>query len=220
MPPAVGQFSQDSGGRALFEVAFGLVHNGGGGRRDAADVLQKQSCRTASVGVVQDVEEEPGARTIEANPSAGDTEVLARESRNDEIHASTPASSVEGEKVGPDRRCIQGAFFHARDQDSGCVSFPLNVADGAMREAQELEPGSQSFSKHADPGTELDGMNSHTIRPPRQLQSPPPWRRRSAPTSRALWPASASSRPCRRRACAAWRSPAGPLPVRCRGSGS
>jgi hypothetical protein len=35
MPPAVGQFSQDSGGRALFELALGLVHNGGGGRSDA-----------------------------------------------------------------------------------------------------------------------------------------------------------------------------------------
>ncbi len=158
MPPAVGQFSQDSGGRALFEIAFGFVHNGGGGRRDAADVLQKESCRTASVGVVQDVEEEAGARAIEANPAAGDAEVLARESRNDEIQASTPASSVEGEKVGPDRRCIQGAFFHARDQDCGCVSFPLNVADSAMRDAQELEPGSQSLTKHSDAGTEFDGV--------------------------------------------------------------
>jgi hypothetical protein len=35
MPPAVGQFSQDSGGRAFVELAFGLVHNGGGGRSDA-----------------------------------------------------------------------------------------------------------------------------------------------------------------------------------------
>jgi hypothetical protein len=35
IPPAVGQFSQDSGGRALVELAFGFVHNGGGGRSDA-----------------------------------------------------------------------------------------------------------------------------------------------------------------------------------------
>jgi len=35
IPPAVGQFSQDAGGRSFFEVAFGFVHNGGGGRSDA-----------------------------------------------------------------------------------------------------------------------------------------------------------------------------------------
>lgn len=30
------------------------------------------------------------------------------------------------------------------------MSFPLNVADGAMRDAQVGEPGSQSFVKHPD----------------------------------------------------------------------
>jgi len=35
MPPAVGQFSHDAGGRSFFEFAFLFVHNGGGGRSDA-----------------------------------------------------------------------------------------------------------------------------------------------------------------------------------------
>jgi hypothetical protein len=82
---------------------------------------------------------------------------LAREARNDSVHRSTKASAIEGEKVGPDRCRIQAAFFHARDQDCSCVSFPLNVADGAMRDAQVSEPGSQSLSKHADTCADFDG---------------------------------------------------------------
>lgn len=158
MPPAVGQFPQDSGGCALFELAFGLVHNGGGGRSDACDVLQKEASRTASVGNVEDVEEEPGAGAVKPSTLSSEAEVLAREARNDAIHCSMPSCSVEGEKVGPDRSRVQASFFDARCQDSGGVGFPLHVADGAMRDAQVLEPGSQSFSKHANSGADFDGM--------------------------------------------------------------
>jgi hypothetical protein len=70
MPPAVGQFSQDAGGCAFFKIPFGFVHNGGGGRSDACDVLQKEEPRTASVGDVEDVEEEPGPFAIEARTLA------------------------------------------------------------------------------------------------------------------------------------------------------
>lgn len=83
---------------------------------------------------------------------------MAREARNDAIHCAMPGSSVEGEKVRPDRCLIQAAFLHARDQDAGCVSFPLNEADGAMRDAQIVEPGSQSLSKHSNAGTDLNGV--------------------------------------------------------------
>jgi hypothetical protein len=51
----------------------------------------------------------------------------------------------------------------ARRQDCGCVSFPLNVADGAILDAQVSEPGSQPLSEHADAGKQLDGMNSHVM---------------------------------------------------------
>ena len=66
MPPAVGQFSQDAGGRSLVESAFGFVHNGGGGRSDACDVLQKEEPRSASVGNVEDVEEQAASLAIKA----------------------------------------------------------------------------------------------------------------------------------------------------------
>lgn len=97
MPPAVGQFSQDSGGRALVESPFGLVHNGGGGRRDACDVLQKEKPRIAIVGNVKDVEEEAGAGTVKPSAPPSKGEVLAREARNDAVHCSTKSSAVEGE---------------------------------------------------------------------------------------------------------------------------
>jgi hypothetical protein len=97
MPPAVGQFSHDSGGRSLFKSPFGFVHNGGGGRSDACDVLQKDEPRTASVGDVENVEEEPAAFAIKASTPARQAEVLPREARNDAVHRSSPPSSVEGE---------------------------------------------------------------------------------------------------------------------------
>ena len=65
IPTAIGQFSQDSGGRALEECAFGFVHNGGGGRSDAWHVLQNEELRTASIRDVEDVEEEPGTLAVE-----------------------------------------------------------------------------------------------------------------------------------------------------------
>lgn len=43
------------------------------------------------------------------------------------------------------------------------MSFPLNVADGAMRDTQVGEPGSQSLAKHADACEKFDGMKTHTV---------------------------------------------------------
>lgn len=58
IPAEVGQFSHDAGGRALVEFAFGRVHNGGGGRSDASDVLQKDEPRIAIVRDAGDFEEQ------------------------------------------------------------------------------------------------------------------------------------------------------------------
>src|SRR4051812_49152201 len=58
IPPAVGQPSQDSGGRTFIESPFGFVHNGGGGSSDGCDVLQKEEPRTASVGGIGYFEEQ------------------------------------------------------------------------------------------------------------------------------------------------------------------
>lgn len=167
MPPDVGQFSQDAGGCALVKNTFGFVHNGGGGRSDACDVLQKEVSRTAITGNADDFKEQPAALAIKPGAASCKAEVLAREARNDAIHGSSPASSVEGGDVAPDRCCIQAAFLHASRQDAGRVSFPFNVSDGASRDAQVSEPGSQSFAKLADAGKQFDGMKIHVIAPAR-----------------------------------------------------
>jgi hypothetical protein len=166
IPPEVGQLSHDAGGCAFVELALFRVHNGGGGSSDACDVLQKEEPRTAIGSDSRDLEEEPGALAIEPCAPASDREVLAREAGNDAIHSATPSCSVEGANVGPDRSRIHGAFFHARGQNCGSVSFPLNVANGAMRDTQVGEPGSQSFVKHADAAEEADGMKSHVTPQP------------------------------------------------------
>ena len=163
IPPEVGQFSHDSGGRSFFELAFRLVHNGGGGRMDSVDVLQKHAPRTAIGGDSDNFKEEPAALAVKSSAPAGNGEVLARKSRNDAIHCSTPSASVEGEKVGPDRSAIQGAFCHARRQDTSGKCFPLDVTEGASLDAQVSEPGSQSFAKHPHAGAEFDGIESQVM---------------------------------------------------------
>lgn len=132
VPPAVGQLSHDAGGGALFERAFGFVHSGGGGSSDGADVLQNKPARTASVGNVEDVEEQPAALAIQPGALAGDADVLARESCNEQIHASAPRCAVEGEQVRPDRRLINGSRLHKAYKLRGCRGFPLHVANGAQ----------------------------------------------------------------------------------------
>ncbi len=132
VPPAVGQFSQDAGGCALEEFAFGFVHSGGGGSSDGADVLQKEPLRVAIVRNVEDREEQARPLAIKPSTAAGDADVLAREARNEEVHASTPRCSVEGGEVRPDRRRIKGSRFHKPGKLRGCRGFPLHVANGAQ----------------------------------------------------------------------------------------
>src|SRR5450830_722741 len=158
MPPAVGQFSQDAGSGTLFESPFGFVHNGGGGSSDACDVLQDEAPRTASVGNVENQEEEPRALPVQAGPAASKCEVLARGARNDEIHAVAPSCAVEGEHVRPDRRRIKGSRFHKRDKLAGGRGFPLHVANGSVLDPKMSECGADTFSEHADTGTKFDGM--------------------------------------------------------------
>jgi hypothetical protein len=158
MPPPVGQFSQDAGGRSLVNSAFGFVHNGGGGRSDACDVLQKEEPRTATVCNVEDVEEEAAALAIKARTPARQAEVLAREARSDAVHCAKPSACVEGGEVGPDRSAVQAAFFAARCKAGGWIGFPFQVSHGAQRDAQVSEPGSQSLSEHAHAGTDFDGV--------------------------------------------------------------
>ena len=136
VPPAVGQFSHDAGSGAFFESAFGFVHSGGGGSSDGCDVLQNEASRLASVGNVEDVEEQARALAIKPSTPPGNADVLAREARNEEIHASAPRCAVEGKQVRPDRRRIKGSRFHKPGKLRGCSGFPLHVANGSVLDAE------------------------------------------------------------------------------------
>lgn len=164
VPPAVGQFSHDAGGRALFELAFGFVHNGGGGRNDAADVLQNEAPRTAIVCEVDDAEEEAGScARVESGTPASDGHVLARESRNDCVHRSAKASCWQASKIAaPHRRCIQESCFHERNQLAGCRGFPLAIGNCSEVNAEMAERRSDSFVKHADSGAKANRIEDGT----------------------------------------------------------
>jgi hypothetical protein len=114
--------------------------------------------RTASFCEGRDGEEQAAALAVETGLLSGDRYVLAGETGNDAIHFSAKASLWEGSNVRPDRRLVQRSFFHARRQDAGCVSFPLNVANGAMCSTQVSKSCADAFSEHADSGEEFDGM--------------------------------------------------------------
>jgi hypothetical protein len=94
------------------------------------DVLAEE---TISPALGEDAEHLVDEEAVVASPAAlaGDGVGLARVAANDAIHDAAPASSVEGGEVRPDRRRIQLARFHARDQPCGGKGFPLHVSDSA-----------------------------------------------------------------------------------------
>ena len=63
--------------------------------------------------------------------STSDGEGLAREARSDEIHDSTPRSTVEGEEVTVDRSGVKDPVTHSFDQTRCEIGFPFHPADGA-----------------------------------------------------------------------------------------
>ena len=101
------------------------------------DVFQKDVSRSAFADDSGDVwPQVPGVGG--AAPLSGEAEGLAGVSRQDAIHRSTPASSVEGSKVRPDRRRSQEALRHRADQRSGGEDFPLHVTEDAESGLGEL----------------------------------------------------------------------------------
>ena len=95
------------------------------------DVLKKNESWLALSDDPSDVRPEVALISMSA-PLACEAERLAGVARRDEMNDSTPRAAVEGSKVVPDRSRSQDAFFHARNQARGCMSFPLHETDGAI----------------------------------------------------------------------------------------
>jgi len=65
---------------------------------------------------------------VSCSPSR-DTEWLTRVAANDPIHDSTPRVAIKGFAICPNRRVIQGCFFHCLDQDCNGRDFDFHITD-------------------------------------------------------------------------------------------
>jgi hypothetical protein len=106
------------------------------------------------------------ARVFVSEPFARIAEGLAWVSGRDDIHLAAPSSAVEGGKIRPDRRPIQGRIIHPR-HESGCgVCVPLAPANSFVSGYCER----QSKFKPSGPGRQgdsrtLSGRYSHIYFP-------------------------------------------------------
>lgn len=127
-------------------------------------VLAKDCARTDLTNDAKNVGDHV-SRVVSSESLAGARVADARVAANDEIHKSTPSSTIEGGQVAPDRRLIQAAFFHTRDQDAGGICLPFDVAHDARREACSSESSLDAEIEPSDAGREgedVNGTYSHT----------------------------------------------------------
>lgn len=116
-------------------------------REMAADVLKEDPLRPRLNDDAADVRPEV-AFIGRAEAFTRCRERLTRIARRDDIHASTPASAIEGLEIVPDRSAIQGRIFHPCHESGRCVGFPLDVSHSAVSwlcDVQaEVEPSGSS----------------------------------------------------------------------------
>lgn len=99
--------------------------------RRAADVLPEDEPGLTLLDDAREVPEEAGLGAVESAPRAGEAEVLARASANDDVHQASKAGAVEGGNIRPNRAWSQRALLHAREKDCGGVGLSLDVGDGS-----------------------------------------------------------------------------------------
>jgi hypothetical protein len=88
-------------------------------------------------------------RIFNSGATASDGEWLARVSRRDDIHDSTPRMAVEGCDIVPHRRRIQGLVFHPRHESGRAIGLPLDVANSSISVDGDVESEVES----SNPGT-------------------------------------------------------------------
>jgi hypothetical protein len=76
---------------------------------------------------------------ISSGATASDGEGLARISRRDNIHDSTPRVAVEGCEIVPHRSAIQGLVLHPRHESGRAEGFPLNVTNSPVSVEGDME---------------------------------------------------------------------------------
>jgi hypothetical protein len=105
----------------------------------SADVLEEYPLRPDLDDDPPDVRPEV-ALVARAKPLACGRERLAREARSEDIHASTPASAIEGFDVVPDRSLTQGLIRHPGHESGRSEGFPLDVTHSAIARLGDVQP--------------------------------------------------------------------------------
>jgi len=85
-----------------------------------------------------------------AELASGDGKRLARIATMHDIHDAAPRSAVEGGKVVPDRRAIQGRAFHPRHERGRRIGFPLNVTHSSISGVGEMKSEVKTSSARAE----------------------------------------------------------------------
>lgn len=114
-----------------------------------ADVLEEAESRFDLAHDAGDVGPEVSGVFL-SELASGDGERLARIAAMDDIHRAAPRSAVEGGKVVPDRRAIQGRVFHPRHERGRRVGFPLNVTHSSVSGVGEVQSEVESSGARAE----------------------------------------------------------------------
>jgi hypothetical protein len=72
------------------------------------------------------------AGVVSASSAAGQAERLAGITGSEDTNAATPREAVEGSKVTPDRRLIQGLVRHPSHESGRSVAFPLDETNSSI----------------------------------------------------------------------------------------
>jgi hypothetical protein len=115
------------------------------------DVLEEEELRLDFACDARDFGPEMAGIVLAAFSSCAG-ERLAGIAGRDETNLATPRAAVEGSKVRPDRRVIQGLVCHPRHESGRSECVPLDIANSSIsgfgQMQAELEP--------ADTGAEGD----------------------------------------------------------------
>lgn len=146
-------------GKSQIDVTFDVLGKDGGGSHFVDDPLNIGPKVT---------------RIVLAPPFPGQAERLAGITGSDDMNAAAPWSAVEGFKIVPDRRRLQGLVFHPRHESGRSMGFPLDETHSAVSRLGDGKAKVESGISGAERNTAefasiAVGMNSHKVSLRRRL---------------------------------------------------
>jgi hypothetical protein len=134
----------------------------------AFDVFAKEPFGSAFEGNPGDVG--PEVPWIAGSPTkACRGEGLAGISGSDDTNLATPSAAVEGFKVTPDRRFIQGLVFHPGHESGRSCTFSLDITNSSISgfcnvqsDFEAPDAGAEGKAGEVVAGRYFGGMKSHT----------------------------------------------------------